>query len=125
VSLPVNNYFVSPITISNVSVPANVPSGSYLLAFGHHHVYCQWKPLELAPGSTGKAFLSVQVSDTQIQISEVATGIADVVTDADLLLDPETVVYTLSGVRLKAANGLPSGVYILVRDGQSRKIVIP
>lgn len=125
VSLPVNNYFVSPITVSNVSVPANVTSGSYLLAFGHHHVYCQWKPLELASGSTGKAFLSVQVSDTQIQISEVATGIADVVTDADLLLDPETVVYTLSGVRLKAANGLPSGVYILVRNGLSRKIVIP
>ena len=79
----------------------------------------------MASGSTGKAFLSVQVSDTQIQISEVATGIADVVTDADLLLDPETVVYTLSGVRLKAANGLPSGVYILVRNGLSRKIVIP
>ena len=125
VSLPVNNYFINPITISNVSVPANIPSGSYLLAFGHHHVYCQWKPLERAPGSTGKAFLPVVVSDSHVTISEIATGIEEANIDSDLLNDPQTSVYTISGLKVKVADGLPSGVYVLVRDGFSRKIVIP
>ncbi len=124
-NLPMNYFFTNPITITKVSVPPTVPSGSYLLSFAHRQVYCKWKPIQLAAKSNGQAVMPVIVTDSQILISEIGTGIEDVEGDSDFWLDPKTKVYTVSGLAVKATDILPSGVYILVRDGRSRKIFIP
>ena len=124
VNLPMNYYITTPVTISNVRVPEDIPSGQYLLAFAHHHVYSRWKPLQLASGSTGKAVLPVRVTATQVLIADTGEGI-DMVLDSDLWLDPEAAVYTLSGLRVSRNGTLPAGVYIITRQGVSRKVLIP
>lgn len=125
INLPMNYYITTPVTVSDIVVPADVLPGSYLLAFAHHHVYSRWKPLQLAQNSPGKAVLPVRVSDTQVEISEITSDIDGVANDNGLWLDPQTTVYTLSGLRLNASAPLPSGVYILSRNGVCRKVFIP